>query len=233
MRRADRLFQILLLLGHGKVTTAQRLATALEISERTVYRDIQDLMACGVPIDGEAGVGYILRSGYQIPPLMFTAEELEALTLGTRVVQSWADKSLGLAADNALAKIEAALPPRLKKNTVEQRLFVPDFHVPPAVTAAMATLRGALHAQRKVGFGYTRADGAPSARQVRPLGLFYWGGKWTLGAWCELRHDFRDFRLDRMHDVQSLVENFRPEPGKTLQDYLRRVCENTPPDQAT
>lgn len=233
MRRADRLFQILLLLGRGKVTTAQRLAATLEISERTVYRDIQDLMACGVPIDGEAGVGYILRGGYHVPPLMFTAEELEALTLGASVVQSWADKNLGLAADNALAKIEAALPPRLKKNTVEQRLFVPDFHVPPAVTEAMATLRGALNAQRKIGFGYTRADGAPSERQVRPLGLFYWGGKWTLGAWCELRRDFRDFRLDRMQHVQSLAESFGPEPGKTLQDYFLHVCKNTQTDEAT
>lgn len=233
MRRADRLFQILLLLGRGKVTTAQRLATTLEISERTVYRDIQDLMACGVPIDGAAGVGYILRSGYQIPPLMFTAEELEALTLGTRVVQSWADKNLGQAADNALAKIEAALPPRLKKNAAEQRLFVPDFHVPPAVIEAMATVRGALNEQRKICFGYTRADGAPSERRVRPLGLFYWGGKWTLGAWCELRHDFRDFRLDRMHSVQSLAESFGPEPGKTLRDYFRHVCENTPTDETT
>lgn len=227
MRRADRLFQILLLLGRGKVWTAQRLAVTLEISERTVYRDIQDLMRCGVPIDGEAGVGYLLRRGYQVPPLMFTRDELEALALGASIVQSWADKALGDAADKALAKIEAVVPGDLKNSDAKRKLFVPDFHVPAVVTERLGILRRAIGEQRRVQLSYRRADGEASQRTVHPLGLFYWGAAWTLGAWCELRAAFRGFRLDRIEHQQLLPGHFSAAPGKTLADYLRHVCNET------
>lgn len=229
MRRAERLFQILLLLGRGRVLTARRLAEALEVSPRTVYRDIQDLILSGVPIDGAAGVGYVLRRGFHVPPLMFTADELQALALGTRIVQSWADRELAAAAVNALAKIEAVLPPRLRPAIENLRLFAPDLSIPESLAQTLAALRKAVAEGRKVHFAYTRADGVSSQRTVWPLGLFYWGAKWTLASWCELRDDFRDFRVDRIADLQVLAERVAAEPGKTLQEYLRYVCATENP----
>ena len=135
MRRADRLFQVIQLLRRRHVLTAAAIAEELEVSERTVYRDIADLVRSGVPIAGEAGVGYTLRRGFDLPPLMFTEEEIEALVLGTRVVSSWADEGLAKAAESALARIEAALPDRLKARLIGSRLFAPGFHVPQAIRA--------------------------------------------------------------------------------------------------
>lgn len=232
MRRADRLFEILLLLGRGKVLTARRLAERLEISERTVYRDVQDLMACGVPIDGEAGVGYVLRQGYHVPPLMFTPAELHALALGTRIVQGWVDRELAQAAQHALAKIEAALPAGLKPEIANLRLFAPTPTIPALLERTFSDLRKAIADNRKVRFAYHRADGAGSHRTVRPLGLFYWGAKWTLGSWCELREDFRDFRVDRVEALETLPGCFTHESGKTLRDYLQHVCATEPTDHS-
>lgn len=223
MRRADRLFQIVLLLGRGRAVTARALAEKLEVSERTIYRDMADLMASGLPVDGEAGVGYLLRPGARLPPLMFDAEELAALALGSRMVRGWADRALGAAAERALFKIESVLPETARRHLEHQALLVPDFHVPPALVATLATLRDALNAQRKLRFDYTRADGVGSSRVVWPLCLIFWGNGWTLGAWCELRGNFRTFRFDRMAALEVLEERFTPVAGKTLNDYLRAV----------
>ena len=125
MRRAERLSQIVQLLRSRNVTTAARLAEDLEVSERTIYRDILDLVSSGVPIDGEAGVGYIMRGGFDLPPLMFTREEIEALVLGARVVESWTDPAMARAARDVLSKIEAVLPERLKAGLAEIALFAP------------------------------------------------------------------------------------------------------------
>lgn len=221
MRRADRLFQIVLLLGRRRAVTARELADALAVSERTIYRDIADLSLAGVPVEGAAGVGYLLRGGYQLPPLMFDPEELAALALGSRMVQGWADPDLGRAAERALLKIEAVLPPALQARPARQALLVPDFHVPPAMVAPLGLLRGAIGASRKITFGYTRADGMVSERTVWPLGLFFWGETWTLGAWCELRGEYRSFRLDRMTGLLLLEARF--EGGGLLEDYIRVV----------
>ena len=220
VRRSDRLFQIILLLGRNKVLTARYLAENLAVSERTIYRDIRDLALSGVPIEGEAGVGFMLRKGYQIPPLMFNEEELQALVLGARIVQSWADPELAKAARLLLAKVEAVLPIAMKPKLDHSPLLVPDFHIPAAMTTALAELRHAIAGTFKVNFRYTRADGEKSERVVCPLGLFYWGASWTLGAWCELRENFRTFRIDRMQGVQILADCFSAETGKRLQDYL-------------
>ena len=220
VRRSDRLFQIILLLGRNKVLTARYLAENLAVSERTIYRDIRDLALSGVPIEGEAGVGFMLRKGYQIPPLMFNEEELQALVLGARVVQSWADPELAQAARLLLAKVEAVLPIAMKPKLDHSPLLVPDFHIPAAMTISLAELRHAIAGTFKVNFRYTRADGEKSERIVCPLGLFYWGASWTLGAWCELRENFRTFRIDRTQDVQILTDRFSVETGKRLQDYL-------------
>jgi predicted DNA-binding transcriptional regulator YafY len=224
MRRADRLFQIIQILRRRKLTTAQRLAEELEVSGRTIYRDIQDLMCAGVPIEGEAGVGYVLRRGFDLPPLMFTHEELEALVLGSRIVSSWADAALARAAQDVLMKVDAVLPPQLKNRFADSPLHVPDFHVPGGMKIALAPLRSAIALRSKVFLEYVRADEQPSERVVLPLGLFYWGATWTLAAWCELRDDFRNFRLDRIQQLAVLKQTFTDESGRTLADFFQRMA---------
>lgn len=223
MRRADRLFQIVLLLDRGRAVTARELADALEVSERTIYRDVAHLGASGVPVDGAAGVGYLMRKGYHLPPLMFDVEELAALALGTRMVGVWADAALGRAAERALLKIEAVLPADRKAAADATAMIVPDFHVPPAMVAPLGILRAAIRDNRKLRFGYRRADGAASERTVWPLGLFFWGETWTLGGWCELRGEFRSFRIDRMTPPTVLDEAFESIDGRSLEDYIHAV----------
>lgn len=220
MRRADRLFEIVQLLQSRRFMTAERLATALEVSTRTIYRDIRDLMASGVPIDGEAGVGYTLHRKFDMPPLMFDSEEIQALLLGARIVQSWADPELADAAKRALIKVEAVLPEQLRPKISEATLFAPKIPDRNPAAANLGVLRGAIDQSAKVRFGYTRLDGEGSARTVRPLGLFFWGTVWSLAAWCEMRQDFRNFRVDRMAKLAVLEETFAPEPGRRLEDYL-------------
>ncbi len=220
MRRADRLFRIVQILRSRRLTTARHLAETLEISERTVYRDVRDLTLCGVPIEGEAGVGYRLM-GYDLPPLMFTTAEVEALVLGARLVKRLADPKLAHAAGQALEKIAAALPERLRDTPETTNLYAPLIHEPDQVMEDMGRLRIAIDGKTKVRFGYTRADGTPSTRTVWPLGLFFWGSVWTLGAWCELRAELRSFRLDRMKNLELLGDTFENQPGRTLADLFR------------
>ena len=225
MRRADRLFQLVGLLSYRKVITAKKLAEELEVSERTIYRDIQDLILSGVPIEGEAGIGYRLMKGYHLPPLMFTEEELAALTLGAKMVQAWTDREMARAAQHAITKIETILPDHLKPELDRQDILVPDFGTDPITMEHLALLRKAIKQQYKVRYDYQRADQQQSQRTVQPLGLFYWGQVWTLVAWCELRDAFRHFRLDRMSNICTLAERFKLQPGRQLKDYLERECE--------
>lgn len=220
MRRADRLFQIIQFIRRHRVTTAKALAEALEVSERTVYRDIRDLVLSGVPIEGEAGVGYILRKGFDLPPLMFTSTEVEALVLGTRVVSSWGDSELAKAAESALDRIATALPDALRARLVESRLYAPGFIVRPEVIERLGILRGAVTERRKAWLAYADFHGERTQRTVRPLGLSFFGNVWMLSAWCELRRDFRDFRLDRVKELRLLDEHFEDEPGKTMDNFL-------------
>lgn len=222
MRRADRLFQIVQRLRRRGVTTARTLAEALEVSERTIYRDVVDLQLSGVPIQGEAGVGYALPRGFDLPPLMFTEDEIEALVLGARIVQAWGGGALAESADQALSKIESVLPPRLRDRVPDARLFAPGFHVRAELTAHLSSLREAITGQRKIQFRYVDKKEAATERRVQPLGLFFWGAAWSVGAWCELRSDFRNFRLDRMREFSVLDEKFIPAPGRTLADFFRR-----------
>lgn len=225
MRRADRLFQIIQLLRHDRAVTAHTLAEALEVSERTIYRDVQDLSLSGVPIEGEAGIGYRLMKGFHLPPLMFNEEELAALLLGARMVQVWTDKGLARAAQHAMRKIESVLPERLKPELLREEIMVPDFALGNEVSDHLALLRSATKQQRKAHYDYTREDGRCSQRTVHPLGLFYWGKVWTLVAWCELRGEFRHFRLDRMRNVNVLDVSFETVPGRTLRDFMATVCD--------
>src|SRR3569833_3031225 len=218
MRRADRLFQLVQLLRRSRLVTAQRLASELEVSERTVYRDIRDLTLNGVPIRGEAGVGYALAHGFDLPPLMFTEEELEALVLGTRVVQSHADPELARAADSALAKIEMVLPERLRGAAGAKGLLAPNFHR-GANAPHLGALREALRSRRRVRFDYEDKGGARTKRVARPLGLAFWGKVWSMAAWCETRADFRSFRIDRMSQV-TLGAQFPEARGKDLAAFI-------------
>jgi predicted DNA-binding transcriptional regulator YafY len=222
VRRADRLFEIIQSMRRQGLVRARDLSAALEVSERTIYRDIQDLMASGVPIEGEAGVGYVLKAGFDLPPLMFKEQEIEALVLGARIVESWADPELAAAASDVIAKVQAVVPDRLRDYMANTALLAPPHHWMEPIAFDMAELRRALRGQLKVNFSYRDAQAEASCRTVRPLCLAYYGPVWMLSAWCELREDFRTFRLDRMADFAVSGDRFRHEPGKTLHDFLKR-----------
>ncbi|TNF86326.1 MAG: YafY family transcriptional regulator [Gammaproteobacteria bacterium] len=220
MRPADRLFQIVLLLGRGRVVTAKTLAERLEVSERTIYRDIQDLAASGVPIEGEAGVGYVLRRGYQVPPLMFNEEELQALVFGADVARSWGDAEMAKAADSILAKVDAVLPEKLRPALDSHRLVVPDTNMNERTTELLGEVRDGINRRVRIFLDYSDASEQGTERIVWPLTLLYWGKTWTLGAWCELRQAFRSFRIDRISTLNVLNSTFPDEEGKRLEDYL-------------
>lgn len=223
MRPADRLFQIVLALGRGRVVTARFLAENLGVSERTIYRDIQDLMLSGVPIDGEAGVGYRLRRGFQVPPLMFDGAEIQALVFGVRVAQAYGDPEMAKAADRVLSKVDAVLPDRLRGELESERLVVPPRSLPPGATEMLGEVREAINRRVRLFLDYRDASGSSTERIVWPLSLLYWGQTWTLGAWCELRQAFRSFRIDRIAASRTLASRFPDEPGKRLQDYFSAV----------
>ena len=223
MRRADRLFRIVQRLRRRGATTAHELAQALEVSERTVYRDVRDLLLSGVPIQGEAGVGYALDRSFDLPPLMFDEEEIEALVLGARIVRAWTDPKLARAAEEALQKIEAVLPAHLKTRLAEAALFAPEFHLKAQQRSGLSDLRLAVRESRKARFRYVDRAQAGSERTVQPLGLYYWGQTWTLAAWCELRQGFRNFRVDRIQELAVTSERFEKTPGHTLADFLAQV----------
>jgi predicted DNA-binding transcriptional regulator YafY len=225
MRRADRLFRLVQLLRGGRLATARSLAERLEVSERTVYRDVRDLLLSGVPIEGEAGVGYVLRAGFDLPPLMFDRGEIEAVVLGTRMAQAWGGARLAQAAEEALRKIEAVLPAALRERVDRTRLFAPGMRQSDAVRRHLDRLHAAIEAGQRVALDYVADDGARTERCVRPLGLFFWGGVWTLAAWCELRGDFRAFRVDRMATLEER-DAFPRQAGRGLADYLARVMRD-------
>ncbi len=225
MRRAERLFQIVQILRRRPITRAIDLATELQVSERTIYRDIQDLGVSGVPIQGQAGLGYALLPGFDVPPLMFTEDEIEALVLGARMVRAWADSDLAKAANDALDKVEGVLPERLRGLVATTTLFAPTSFGQIGSAAHLAKLRTAARRRRKVRLAYTDAKEVATTRVVAPLGLFFWGKVWTLAAWCELRDGYRNFRVDRIEDLDLLQYSFADEPGRDVDSYFRHIRE--------
>ncbi|QNI36755.1 helix-turn-helix transcriptional regulator [Edaphobacter albus] len=223
MRRADRLFRIVQFLRQGRLQTAQTLATKLQVSQRTIYRDIQDLQLAGTPIEGEAGVGYTLRRDMDLPPLMFTRGELTALVLGARLVRAWGGEENVLGAAQALQRIEAVLPADLRNEFDSILLYAPGYRMKPHLRARLDSLHMACKMRRVASFRYIREDGEVSERCVWPLALVFWSGVWTLTSWCELRNDFRDFRLDRMDEVAILERTFTPKKGQRLEDHIKKV----------
>lgn len=224
MRRADRLFRIVQLLRPRRLTTAAWLAERLEVSGRTIYRDIRDLQLSGVPIVGEAGVGYALSHKLDLPPLLFTQDELDALQFGLRVVQQRADRELAEAAGAALEKIAAALPRERRHGLGKTSLFVsPDDDYP---SESLGPMRLAIRERLKADLSYRDAQGTLTERLVWPLGLFYWGKVWTFVAWCELRQQFRDFRVDRVLAFEVAGEHYPEEEGRSLADYIRMIGQD-------
>jgi len=224
MRRADRLFLIIhALRGRRTALPARRLGDTLNVSLRTVYRDVADLQLSGVPIEGEAGVGYMLRKGSDIPPLMFTAEELESLVVGSRFVRAFAGERLAQGAQAALLKIEAVLPPELRARTERSRIFAPPRRGRGPVGKVIDSLHAAITAAQVLRIDYRDESGQSTAREIEPLCLAFWGGAWTLGAWCRLRVDFRNFRPDRIDRFEPTGEVFRETPERGLAAYLRAV----------
>lgn len=229
MRRADRLFRIVQMLRSGRLKTARALAERLQVSERTIYRDVRDLQLAGQPIEGEAGVGYTLRREFDLPPLMFTPEELTALVLGARLVKAWGGAENVAAASSALARIEAVLPPELAARLDAIALYAPGFKMTMAQRKLLDALHKACLSRTVLTFRYTRLgedESRAEQRMVRPLALTFWSGVWTLAAWCETRNDFRTFRIDRIAECMATSRTFTPKRGERLEDLMKKMRES-------
>jgi predicted DNA-binding transcriptional regulator YafY len=223
MRRAERLFQIVQWIRGRRLSTARFLAGRLQVSERTVYRDIADLMAQGVPIEGEAGVGYRMRGGFDLPPLMFSTAEAQAIVAAVRLAGPRLDAGLARAAESALAKILGVLPAASRAAAERLAVYAPSSATDAKTSSSLEALRQASDARRKVRIDYVDLKDAASRRVVHPLACVYWGEVWTLAAWCETRRAFRNFRVDRIEALAVLDEPFRDVPGQTLADLMRAV----------
>jgi predicted DNA-binding transcriptional regulator YafY len=222
VRKSERLFHLVTLLqGRRTAMTAQALAEKLGMTVRTVYRDVQALNLSGIPIDGEAGVGYRLRAGFDLPPLMFQADEVTALLVGMRMVQAWTDPELALAAKNAEAKILAALTPQMLIAVSRLSYRIPNFARPENEVHGL--LRKACEARHKVRIAYRDLNEQTSERTLWPLGMIGWGGTWTLLAWCELRDDYRNFRFDHMQNIECLSEPYPLHSQRNLEHYLTQI----------
>ncbi|MEP3055024.1 YafY family protein [Ascidiaceihabitans sp.] len=219
MRRSDRLFDAMQILRDGNLHRAKDIAQKLDVSLRTVYRDMDTLMASGVPIEGTRGVGYKISPAVTLPPLTLTPSELEALNLGIAIVAEAADPDLKAAAETLAEKVDAMLPER---GIADSDLW--KFASYPFADAArgfshMATLRTAIKARQKLRITYHSKGDRITTRKIRPLHLEYWGRIWSLTAWCETRDAFRVFRVDLIQSADALPELFVDEPGKRLDDY--------------
>jgi predicted DNA-binding transcriptional regulator YafY len=217
MRRADRLFDILLSLrAASRPVTAATLAERLEVTTRTIYRDIAALQARRVPIEGEAGVGYILRRGFELPPLMFTIDEIDAIAVGVRLLRRLRDPGLQDAAASVLAKVTAVLPEALRAGVAAPAFFISDGSAIMPDGIDLSDVRRAIRENRKLRVSYTDAAGRQSHRTIWPVALAYYVDVTLLGAWCELREDFRNFRVDRIQASTMLDDRFDTEGGALM-----------------
>lgn len=223
MRRADRPFAIIQALRGGRLRRAEDLATMLEVSVRTIYRDLADLQVQGIPIDRERGVGYLLSEGFFLPPLALTAQESEALQWGVAFVRPHGDDAPAWAAQELQVKLQVT-----SATTIPVTGVAYGAQKTRHQKAALAKIRNAIAGRRKLLINDTDAASAQSVRTVRPLELEHRGDVWTLTAWCERRNDFRVFRLDRIGTSYGLDEPFRPKRGKPIEDHLQRLTAEKP-----
>jgi predicted DNA-binding transcriptional regulator YafY len=227
MRRADRLLQIVQVLRRRKApTTARMLADELEVTKRTIYRDIVTLQSARVPIEGEAGLGYILRGGYDLPPLMFSADEIEAVVLGMQMVSARGDADLARSASNVLAKIETVVPSDVSDQMWKGALLVPhpvQTEMPFATHLPM--IRLAVRQNHKLTIVYASLDGHETERTIWPLGLYIYSHVTLLCAWCELRQGYRAFRAERITCCEPLADRFDPKNGAMMSAFLKNFAQ--------
>lgn len=224
MNRIDRLVAILIYMEGRRVTRAEDIADEFATSIRTVYRDIAALAEAGVPIVGEAGVGYSIMRGYHLPPVHFTTEEATALITANILVDRFADSSLKSSMTSALAKIRAVLPPDHQDHIarLERRMSIPNAPQ-PGQTGNLFFIQKALADRTVLRIAYRNAGATgASRRDIEPLGLTYYGDRWHLIAWCRARQDYRDFRTDRIQAMSTLPEQFGPHEGFSLVEFLGR-----------
>jgi predicted DNA-binding transcriptional regulator YafY len=206
-----------------RLSTAAVLADLLAVSERTIYRDIRDLSLSGIPVQGEAGVGYRLDRSFELTALMFTPVEVEAVVVGLRMAQAFAGQRLSDASVTALDKVILALPKHRRAEVERPPIFAPAVHAHREIDPMRETLTTAINDRAVLRLTYADDNLKKTDRAVQPLALHFWGSVWTLAAWCRLRQDFRNFRLDRVHACVRTGDLFLDEPGKTLNDFLRTV----------
>lgn len=228
MQRSARLAEIVEIVRDGRLHLARDIADALEVSVRTIYRDIDTLVASGVPIDGERGIGYMLREPVFLPPMALSLAELEALNLGMAIVQEAADEEMQAAARGVMDKVgEHASNRRHAPKSWGFGVYA--FESEQKGFKHMPLLRRAIRERLKLQISYRSLAEETSARVIRPLQTEYWGRVWTVSAWCELRGGFRAFRIDRMETCAATGQRFQPEAGKTIQDYLDYVADQIDP----
>jgi predicted DNA-binding transcriptional regulator YafY len=229
VRRADRLFDILQTLRVAvRPMTAATIAERLEVTVRTVYRDIATLQARRIPIEGAAGIGYVLRRGFDLPPLMFTADEIDAIAVGARLVRRLRDPGLQGAANSVLAKVTTVLPEALRSGVIAAPFFVSDGDAETPKGVDLSELRRAIRETRKVQIAYSDAQGQRSDRTVWPLAMAYYVDVTLLGAWCELRRDFRHFRVERIITSTIVDDWFSTDSGKLMERWFALHGQHAP-----
>lgn len=230
MSRSLRLLELIQVMRrHRRPVSGAELADELSVSLRTIYRDIQSLIAIGAPIDGEAGVGYVLRAGYTLPPLMFSDEEIEAIVLGSRMVAGSTDERLARAAINALTKITAVLPGDRREEVASLGLLAARRRPAAPDGIDLARLRSAIRAERRVSIVYGDETGQRTERRIWPIALTYFDRVRVLAAWCELRGGFRHFRADRIASLVETTERF-PRRRRVLMKEWRQSQGMPDPD---
>ncbi|PCI60008.1 MAG: transcriptional regulator [Kordiimonadales bacterium] len=221
MKRADRLFQIVNhMQGRRMAITAQSIADEFDVSVRTIYRDIQDLILTGVPISGEAGVGYLIDKSHCLPPMSLEVGELETLMLGAAMVSAFTDEAMAKSAKSLVRKLRNVLPEKDREIFAGTALFAPPTNALIPWTVDFSMMRGAIRTKHKLQLDYEDKNGDYTERTVRPLSLSFWGPSWLLLAWCELRQDHRHFRLDRMRSASQQEATFVETPETSLKSYL-------------
>lgn len=224
MRKADRLFEIIeVMRASDRAVTALELSEELNVSERTIYRDIAGLQGQGVPIEGEAGIGYVLRPGFHMPPLMFTPEELEAIVLGARLAAQRGGSGLEKAAERVLSKVKSVVPQQMQDRMDRIALYAPPLYEAGFGIVDMSDIRDCIRNERKILIGYLDLKGRVTERTIWPVAIAFFAESNLLAAWCELRNDFRHFRIDRIKEVKLLEETFNGGGGRLLRSWERQV----------
>jgi len=220
MRRSDRLFDIIQRLRTApQPTTAATLAGELEVTVRTVYRDIATLQARRVPIEGAPGIGYVLRKSFDLPPLNFTIDEIEAIAVGARMVHRLKDPKLQEAAQSVLAKVTVAVPERLRPHIADAPIYVSPGMTAEAQGADLAEVRAAIRDSRKLYIAYADEQGRRTNRTIWPIAMAYYVDVTLVGAWCELRADYRNFRVERIASSRVLEEHFDQDNGRLFREW--------------